>query len=157
MGRTKKGFRKCYWDHCDQDNMIDLKKDSYVKDEKNNRCYHEKCWQERNKLQEIVSAFLQKVDKNASIAHLRKEVNRLVYEEKVSSDFVLFIVNYAADHQMGLRYPAGIKFYLNNQEITEAYNRKILPKYAIEDFQVEAAAVEQNVEMAKARATGKRR
>lgn len=146
MGRNPKGTRKCFWAHCDhEDHMIDLKSESYIKDDKTNKCYHEKCWHEKLVLSDTINDFLNKVDPNASRTYLRKELNRLVYQEHVPCEYVQFIVNYVADHHMGLKFPGGIKFYLDNKQVVEAWNRKTMPKHNLKEFKVEAAAVDKGM------------
>lgn len=54
----------------------------------------------------------------------------------ISSDYMVFVFDYVVQHHMKLRYPQGFKYYIDNQEIKDAYQKSKMPKYKNSMFSV---------------------
>lgn len=135
------GFRDCPYDG----KYVDLDSADYIV--VNRRFYHKKCYEdmkaqqekiEKDKLnvQRIKNIWLDKINPNVAISFLYKEVNALIRDKHIPSEYVLFVVEYCAEHKSGLHYPAGIKFFIDKPYIRDAYARKNIVKVKPETFTV---------------------
>lgn len=139
-GQTR--VKKCWWAHCNHNGFIQPNEESV---KVGNKYYHKDCMVEKQTIQDIIDVFRSRINPNVTPQQVRKEINRLIYEGNQSGQFILFVINYAADHHMRLQYPPGIKYLINNKEIVESYNKKMLPKRELKEFKVEKSAVDRGL------------
>lgn len=141
---AKADLRTCRYKACKHPNgMIDLKVDSYIADGRS--YYHSDCFEEKQKddekeKQEKAAKQAEKSRKNADmklIANLWVEnisntvmfsqlygvLNKLI-DRGISSEYLVFVMQYVIGHHMTLRYPAGLTYYIDRQEIKDAYNKQ---------------------------------
>ena len=135
---AKSDIRICPYVKCPfPDHQVDISTDSYVKT-KNNRYYHRQCFEEEKKARQKtkqekadIALFLDLWNKHVSntvnFGMLRKIINEYM-ERGVSSDYLLFCLQYVIANRMSLNYPNGFKYYVDRSEIKDAYNRRELQK-----------------------------
>ena len=118
--------RKCRYTHClHKDTNIDIETDEYVKDK--NAYYHKDCFQAKCDIQLIRTLWHDHIDSLVVYSQLNNILNRLIFQDKVSSDYVVFAVQYCINNPntIKLRYPPGLKYVLGNQRVKDAYKKKI--------------------------------
>jgi len=115
-------IRKCRYSHClHSDTAIDIEKDEFEKE--GNSYYHKDCYQTKCDIQYIKTLWHDHIDSLVVYAQLTNILNRLIFKDHVSSDYVVFAIKYCIDHpdSCKLQHPPGIKYVLGNQKIKDAY------------------------------------
>lgn len=126
---AKSDIRKCRYTHCSHDcKDINLTTDKFIKD--GSSYFHEDCYQTRENIQQIKELWHDHIDGLVVYAQLNKILNQLIFEEHISSDYVLFAVRYSINNNndVKLRYPPGLKYVLGNQKVKAAYNKSLIKK-----------------------------
>ena len=98
---------KCRFAHCRHKTTEIKDCDQY--DKVGQMYYHSDCNQERIKLNNIVTTFLEQVNSQVSVVQLRGIINKLCYKDNLGVDYVEFALHYAIAHpEYRLTYPAGM-------------------------------------------------
>ena len=71
----------------------------------------------------IKKIWINHIDSNVSFSCLGLEINKLL-KQGVTSDYLVFTINYVINHKMNLHYPGGLKYFINKNEIKSAYTKK---------------------------------
>lgn len=83
--------------------------------------YHPDCFKLQENTRKICKLWGEKI----SSAYVKKDlinvINNIVINKKVSSDKLLYGVKYFIRNGLGLRYPAGLYYVVQNREVDEAY------------------------------------
>lgn len=104
--------------------------------------YHSDCAENKRLFQMIISAFHEKINPTSPVSQIRQVVNNLVFQQnKCSLDFVLFTIDYAANHKMSLNHPPGLTYFVQNKEIQDAYYRFCHKPHRLEEFKLGAAPI----------------
>ena len=124
-------IKKCRYIKCQhRDKEIDTTQDEFVK--KGNMYYHKDCyklksegaWKDqktKENLQTIKSLWIEHIDDKVIYGRLFNTLNDLMVNSKISSDYLLFTVQYCILNKLNLNYPAGIKYFVGKKEIKDAY------------------------------------
>lgn len=131
---AKSELRVCRYAHClHETKNINLTSDQYVKDGK--QYFHEDCYKTKNDIQMIKTLWHDNIDGMVVFSQLNKIINNLIFNDYISSDYILFAVKYAIDHKdIKLQYPPGLKYVLGNKKVKDAYKKMTSPKYTQSDF-----------------------
>lgn len=129
-----KETRKCAYRQCRHGGVVNLSNDEFVHDNKS--YYHKKCYREKNDLELIRSLWRENINNTVVYSQLNKELNRLITEVGVSSEYLLFVMQYVISHEYKLRYVGGLKFYVDREEIKEEYEKRTKKKkyVRVQDF-----------------------
>lgn len=149
-----KNQRKCQFSHCKHDNpMIDLLSEPYIED--NSKYYHKDCYREKQCLQEIRQLWHERISDTVVYKDLNTIVSNLAYRDGIEIEYVLFAIKYCVTTgRFKLRYPAGIKYILDREEVKQAYKATKIPQVNIHtNFKVD----QEEDELPKFSMTNKRR
>lgn len=129
----KTDIKKCRYVHCKHLNKeINILCDEFKTIGK--MYYHKDCYQAKIKGEwkdEKTKADLQLI-KNLWIEHISDTVvyyqlfqclNDLI-SQGIDSDYLVFTIQYCINNKLNLRYPRGFKYFVDNQEIKDAYKKK---------------------------------
>ena len=131
--------RVCQYLQCRHGKRIDLSTEKYIKD--GTKYYHENCFQEMKDMQLFRSIWVSHISNTVRYSELNKILNEYL-NRGVSSDYLLFALQYVIDHDMKLNYPAGFRYYIDRSEIKKAYDKK--QKSVISKVKFSAKDVEDN-------------
>lgn len=130
----KTDFKICRYEKCGHANRtLDITKDAY-KVEKS-RYYHLDCFEKKknrewkdeqaNKdLQYIKNQWVLNIDNTVVYSRLFQCLNELL-ARGISSDYLVFVMDYVIKYKMKLRYPDGFKYYVSKQKIKDAYQKQL--------------------------------
>lgn len=133
----KTDIKTCRYMKCKHpDKQIDITKDNYHVEGR--MYYHSDCYDLKKKADwkdEQTKKDLQYI-KNQWVLHINKTV---VYSQLfhclndfiargVSSDYLVFVFDYVVKNKMNLRHPLGFKYYVDKQEIKDAYQKHLIAK-----------------------------
>lgn len=141
---AKADIRKCRYCNCkhlSQD--IDTAKEPYKK--KGSKFYHEDCWilqeqmnqkdaQTKADIQLIRNLWIERINNTVVLSQLYQVLNEYI-ARGVSSEYLVFTVEYCIKNKCVLRYPYGLKYYIDNQEIKDAYARTQIAKNRVKQEQ----------------------
>ena len=131
------GIKKCKYSKCKHDGSIDINSDEFVKE--GNNYFHKDCHQEKSDLQLFRNIWVQKISATVVHSQLNKILSQLI-SNGVSSDYMLFTLQYVIDHKKNLSYPSGFRYYLDYPEIKTAYEKaKVKKVVETADFTVKEA------------------
>jgi len=134
---ARSDIKKCPYIHCPfPDHELDITKDAYIK--ANNRYYHTQCKIEEDKAKQRskeekadIALFLDLWNKHISntvnYGMLRKIINEYLMRG-VSSEYLLFVLQYVIANRCTLNYPNGFKYYVDRKEIKSAFEKQQLQK-----------------------------
>lgn len=135
--------RVCKYPNCKHGGKINLSTDDYER-VKSSSYYHKDCYQEKCDLQ----LFRELWSKNISSTVVYSMLNRILNEylqKGVSSDYLLFALQYVILHKYNLNYPAGFRYYIDMPEIKDEYKRSRSKKIKQSDFKVESQSIIEEV------------
>ena len=91
-------------------------------------------------IQLIKNMWIENISDTVVLSQLYLELNKLIRERGISSDYVIFVLNYCIKNRCNLRYPGGLKYYVDKQEIKDAFAKKEAQKaisnatFSIDEF-----------------------
>ena len=124
------GMRVCRFQNCKHGKRVNINTEAFVKDNKS--FYHEDCYKIKTDLQLFRDLWYKHISSTVVHSQLNQVLNQLV-SQNVPSDYLLFVLQYVIDNHLSLRYPAGIRYYVDYPKIKEAYQKK---KIANADFSI---------------------
>lgn len=138
----KADIKICRYAKCKHaEKKINISEDLFVVDGR--KYYHQECFDalEREEASEaklkadiqlIKNMWIENISDTVVFSQLYIEINRLVRERGIESEYVIYVLDYCIKNKMNLRYPAGLKYYIDNEEIKSSYEktkiRKIIEK-----------------------------
>lgn len=117
-------IRKCYYGKCKHGGQINIETDEYVQDK---NLYHTDCYQEMKNLQLIRNLWIERISNTVSYSQLNKVLNSYL-DRGISSDYLLFTLQYVIANHMTLRYPGGLQYYIDREEIKKQYQKTLKQK-----------------------------
>lgn len=156
---AKAKIKKCRYNGCQHEAMIiNVETDDYHLE--SCRYYHADCWaakqkeeqeeiqqkeeerkkriqkkdrdeKTKNDLKLIENIWIEHISRTVTYSLLRKVLNELL-DRGIDSDYLVFTLQYCVSHKMKLNYPAGLTYYVDRQEIKDAYAQKQRRKLAAE-------------------------
>lgn len=144
---AKSKRRKCGYYNCNHpQKIIDTGNEEFVT--KEGRYYHIDCWKEFEKVRDteeilradiqlIKNMWIENISNTVVIQRLYQELNKLIRDQGIDPKYVIFVLDYCIKHKFNLRYPAGLKYFVDNSEIKCAYDKaKAKKKIEKADFTV---------------------
>lgn len=134
---SKRNIRKCRFVNCKHSSKdIDIESESYVKD--GSLYFHEDCYklkksnewkdqQTRKDLTEFRNLWWKSISKTVNFSQLMRILNDYI-ARGVSSDYLLFALKYCINNHLNLNYPNGFKYYVDRQDIKQAYDKHLMLK-----------------------------
>lgn len=131
---AKKDIRICRYIQCKHEaKEINIITDEYVN--KGSMYYHKDCykakvngeWKDsktKADLQLIKNLWVEHISETVVFTQLFYNLNQLI-DRGISSDYLVFVLKYVIKHKMNLHYPAGLRYYVDRQEIKNAYKKHI--------------------------------
>ena len=114
---AKANIKKCAYNHCKHEHKeIDIKTEQYVEDK--NRYYHPECKHEKDTLAEINDYWYRCIDKDVIFNQLVRIVNRLVYQDGMDADYVLFALKKKARF---LNHPPGLVYAVKDKAVKKEW------------------------------------
>jgi hypothetical protein len=135
---AKADIRICPYCNCPfPDHELNIKTDPFVKS-KSNRYYHKQCFEEEQKVKArtddekadialLIDMWKKNISNTVNYGYLRKVINEYV-QRGVSTDYLVFCLQYVIANRMSLNYPNGFKYYVDKKEIKDAYDKKQMQK-----------------------------
>jgi len=75
------------------------------------------------------------IDTNVIVSDLEHNVLNIT-RSGVQIDYVIYCLLYVIKHKMNLKYPAGLKYYINRYEIKRAFSLSKINRVEIYDFNI---------------------
>ncbi len=133
--------RVCKYMRCKHADKINLECDHFVVDD-NGMYFHEDCYQEKCDMALLRDMWAKNISPTVVYSQLNKVLYELLDLPTVTSGYLIFVLQYIIDNKCKLRYPNGFKYYVDRQEIKDAYKKKTQP--VITNKQFVATVVEKN-------------
>lgn len=133
----KTDIKTCRYARCiHPDKKIDIVKDDYKVN--GTMYYHSDCYNLKQKcdwkdehtkkdLQYIKNQWMLHINQTVIYSQLFRCLNDLI-SRGVSSEYLVFVLDYVIKNKMSLRYPQGFKYYVDKQEIKDAYKKHLIAK-----------------------------
>ena len=135
---AKSDLKICPYCKCPfPDHEVDISRDSFTK-AKNGRYYHAECFEKEQKEKQrtteekadlalFMDLWNKHISNTVNYGMLRKILNEYMMRG-VSTDYLLFCLQYIIANRCVLNYPNGFKYYVDRKEIKEAYEKKQIQK-----------------------------
>ena len=150
---SKANIRVCRYKNCSHESReIDIKNEPFLAD--GTKYYHPDCFELEKRAKELAEEQARKkkeklnekkqrdkktredlvyirklwsenIDKFVVYSQLTKMLNDLL-DLGISSDYLVFTIEYAIKHNMNLKHPPGIKYFVKRDEIQNAYKRRLM-------------------------------
>ena len=118
--------RACKYMRCKHGGKIQVESEKYVVSE-SGLYFHEDCYQEKSDMALIRDMWMKHISPTVSHSLLNKVLYELLELPTVTSGYLVFALQYIIDNRYSLRYPNGFKYYIDRQEIKDAYKKKCQP------------------------------
>ena len=134
---AKSNIRMCRYAQCNHSTKeINLDVDEYT--QKGKIYYHKDCYKAKIKgewkdektkqdLQTIKNLWIEHINDTVIYSQLFQMLNGFL-QRGVESEYLLFVLQYCILHKYKLQYPGGFKYYVDRQEIKDAYARTKIAK-----------------------------
>lgn len=119
---------KCRYGHCLHDSK-EISDGDEIKVGKT--YYHKDCYKQKSDIDKVIDIWQKQIDRYVVYAQLRNVINNLVYNRKVDSGFLLYVVERGVKEGY-LRYPAGLYYAVNSTERQEEWKMLKAKKALIE-------------------------
>lgn len=116
----KCGYNKCLFDG-------EVTKEESIR--VGNRYFHKDCLKQKQDKEEIRNLYLEKINPTEVVKVLNAVINKIIHDKRVDSDFLLYSLKYAIQHNYNLNTPMGLYYIINDKKIKESYcSHDVLPK-----------------------------
>ena len=134
----KTDIKTCRYTKCNHpEKKIDITKDDYKVN--GTMYYHSDCYdlkkkqewkdeQTKKDLQYIKNQWVLYINQTVIYSQLFHCLNDFI-NRGVSSDYLVFALDYVIKNKMNLKHPYGFKYYVNKQEIKNAYQKHLDRKF----------------------------
>lgn len=126
--------KKCNYKKCKHNGVINIDTDKFIM--KGQNYYHEDCYNEAADLSLFRTMWFESINNETKYSDINFAINRLLKTKGITSNYLLFVLQYVIDNHYKLTYPAGFKYYVERKEIRDAYRRRNCPKIRPEDFSI---------------------
>lgn len=127
--------RVCKYLNCKHNDKIHIDIEPFVKAKEG--FYHEDCYKEKKDLQLFRNIWYENISSTVVYSELNRTLNQLLSKRDVTVDYLLFVLQYVIDNNLNLRYPAGFRYFVDKQDIKDAYIRKTRRTISVSDFTAE--------------------
>jgi len=142
---AKVDIKTCRYSNCKHASKeIDISKEKFIN--VGRAFYHEDCYktkiaiEEREKnisadMQLIKNLWIENINQTVVISLLFKVVREYL-DRGVSSDYLVFVLQYVISHHCKLNHPFGFKYYIDDANIKAEYKKKMMPDIPRDAFTV---------------------
>ena len=142
---AKTSLKTCRCKSCNHESkIINIETDEYKK--KGSKYFHKDCYdrivaeeeaQKRKSadMQLIKNLWIENVNQTVVISYLFKILNELL-DRGISSDYLVFVMQYIVRNNCKLNHPPGFKYYVDNEKIKAEYRKKQITSIPKEAFTV---------------------
>lgn len=136
----KTDIKTCRYARCNYpDKAIDITKDNYHVEGR--MYYHTDCYnlkkkgdwkdeQTKKDLQYIKNQWVLHINQTVIYSQLFRCLNDFI-ARGVSSEYLVFVLDYVIKNKMNLRHPQGFKYYVDRQDIKDAYQKHRIAKSGV--------------------------
>ena len=132
-------FKVCRYANCAHPSkLIDTSNEEYMRQDRlfyHVDCYEKKCAEENKKrsesadIQLIKNLWISNISNTVVIPDLYRVLRELI-DRGVSTDYLVFVMNYVIKNHCKLNYPSGFRYYVDKKYIKDDYERSKARKYA---------------------------
>jgi hypothetical protein len=141
----KTDIKICRYRFCKHDTTeIDTSWEEYHKN--GNQYYHKDCYEAKKKgewkdkktksdLQLIKNLWVENISSTVNYSRLFYELNEFI-ARGIDSEYLVFVMKYVIENKCTLNYPAGFKWYVDDDKIKRAYGKSVnrqMTKEALEN------------------------
>lgn len=129
-----KNIKTCRYKECKHPNKrLNIVEQDYIS--VGRLYFHKDCYAEKERkdaaeakikadIQLIKNMWVENISNTVVLSQLYLEINKLIRERGIDSEYVIFVLNYCIKNSCNLRYPAGLKYYVDKQEIKDAFEKE---------------------------------
>lgn len=131
-------FKVCRYANCAHPSkLIDTSTEEYMRQDRlfyHVDCYEKKCAEENKKrsesadIQLIKNLWISNISNTVVIPELYRVLRELI-NRGVSTDYLVFVMNYVIQNHCKLNYPRGFCYYVDNKDIKGEYEKSKARKY----------------------------
>ena len=93
----------------------------------NDKYYHKDCYQLHKDIITFRDLWYENISDTASFSLLSRIFFELLDSPGITSEYLVFVLRYVLDHDIPLRYPQGLRYVVDRQDIKAAYKKKTTP------------------------------
>ena len=127
--------RVCKYLNCKHNDKVHIDTEPFVKAK--DGFYHEDCYKEKKDLQIFRNMWYENISSTVVYSELNRTLNQLLSKKDVTIDYLLFVLQYVIDNHLNLHYPAGFRYFVDKQDIKEAYIKKTRKIISVSNFTAE--------------------
>lgn len=120
---------KCRYKYCSHE-IKDIPKENAIK--VGNSYYHSDCYKESQEKKQVADLFFKHCNKDSPPPQLWRTINDIVHKKGVSSELLLYGINYYIRNNIPLNYPPGLYYVVANKEMNSEYAKHKFSKQKIE-------------------------
>ena len=125
MSRKKSEYVKCRYSHCKHEERELPRAEAVCC---GNAYYHSDCYSEVNNIKECIDIYVNHFEAEPIFEHLKRVINKIIYEKGYDSDYLLYAMKYAASHRIPIRHPPGLYYLMKNDEIKSLWEKDKLSR-----------------------------
>ena len=133
-------FAQCSFKNCQHESkQIDLDSEEHICDKKSyaKKYYHKDCYTNKCNIEKAIDLWYKHIDKDVSFPSLMRILKELVFKKKNDSGYIVFALKYCIDNDYNLNYPPGLRYFIERQEIKDAYAQKKLKQLKAKGYRYE--------------------
>jgi len=109
---------KCWYKNCPYNGKV--KDEDALKVGK--RRYHNECFDNLNNLKKIRELYYDHIDKTVIFNQLNKVIDNIINQKRISTDYLLYAIEYAIEEGIEVKYPASLFYLINNFKVRKSYS-----------------------------------
>lgn len=122
---AKEIIYKCSFKHCSHASC-EISQDEAVRI--GNRYFHRDCAKTRNNIEEIKRLYYEKISNTVVMSQLLSSVNNIIFRKNVDSEYLLYALRYAIEHNIKLNSPYGLHYLIDDYKIRQAWTKRKVVK-----------------------------
>lgn len=127
-------YKKCNYSHCKHNSKtILITEEEYV--EEKGRYYHPDCKHEKDTIAEIIDFWYRHIDEDVVFNQLVKIINRLIYKECISCDYLLWALK---KKESVINHPPGLVYISKDKQLKKEWEFE----KKLKDFNESKASIE---------------
>ena len=88
-----------------------------------NAYYHRDCYKLKEDIKMIIEYYANHIEKNPIYGQLNGIVNKLIFEQDISTDYLLFALKYSVTHNgIKIKHPPGLYYLVKDDDIKSAWD-----------------------------------
>lgn len=120
-----KNIKLCRFKNCPHKTKeIDIETEEFIHPEKSSAYYHKDCWGIKEDINKIKELWIENISDTVVFSNLIQVINTIIFKKHVSSEFLVFAMEYVIKNKIPLRYPNGLYYIIDNDKIKNSWNKK---------------------------------